>query len=341
MSDHAFTASIFYRLCCVYDWVMALRRAFTILLISFPFLSFSQEMDNGASYKSMDFDRYIRFSYDNDFFTATDEYYTQGINIEVVSPNLKYNPLSKVMVHLRSADNKYGLAVVHEGYTPRSIGDEQILYNNHPYAAVLVLKIFSISNKAETGQRLYTALTAGVIGSVALGEQMQVAIHTALGNLLPGGWKNQIHNDLVFNYEASYEYKLFNAGHMFELDVNAAARAGTFNDRASLGLSLTTGYFNSPLSDNKDGKTFHIYLYEAPIVSAVAYDATLQGGMFNRTSPYTITDAQMNRIVFENKAGIVLTWKSVYLEYYQAYVSKTFSTGLTHQWGGLSFGVRL
>ena len=245
------------------------------------------------------------------------------------------------MIHLASAHNKNGIAIDHEGYTPRSIGDEQILYNNHPYAAVLMLKTFSISNKPESGQRLYTALSTGVIGPAAGGEQMQVAIHTALGNLLPGGWKNQVHNDLILNYEANYEHKLFNAGHVFELDANAAARVGTFNDRASLGMSFMTGYFNSPLSDNNDNKAFHIYLYEAPLVSAVAYDATLQGGMFNRTSPFTITDVQMNRVVFENKAGIVLTYKSVYMEYYQAYVSKTFNTGLTHQWGGLAFGVRL
>ena len=75
---------------------MKLRAIYIIFFLLLPILGLAQEMDNGASYKSMDFDRYFRFSYDNDFFTKTDEYYTQGINIELVSPTLRYNPLSKL-----------------------------------------------------------------------------------------------------------------------------------------------------------------------------------------------------------------------------------------------------
>jgi len=324
-----------------YMTCMKRRGIYIVFFLLSPLFTFSQEMDNGASYKDLPFERYFRLSYDNDFFTTTDEYYTQGINMEIVSPSLRYNPFGKLDIHLKGGDNKYGIAVEHEGYTPRSIGDEQILYNNHPYAGILMLKSFSISDKPESGQQLYTSLDLGVIGPATGAEQMQKGIHKALNNLQPGGWKNQIHNDAIVNYEASYEHKLFNTGHVFELDANAAARAGTFSDRASLGMSFMLGYFNSPLSDNNDKSAFHAYLYEAPVISAIAYDATLQGGMFNRTSPYTITDAQLTRFVFENKSGIVVTYKSIYVEYYQAYVSKTFSTGLIHQWGGLSFGVQL
>jgi len=319
-----------------------LRRGLYIVLLSLlPITVFSQAMHSGASYTNIDADRYFRIGYDNDFFTGTDEYYTQGISMETVSPTLKYNPLSWVLIHPKDAHNRYGITVEHEGYTPRSIGDEQILYDNHPYAAVLMLKSFAISDKPENGQRFYTSLSTGVIGPAAGGKEMQMAIHKALAILQPGGWQNQIHNDVVLNYELIYEHRLWGTAHTLEIDANAGARAGTFSDRASIGLSMMTGYFNSPLNDNNDNKAFHLYLFEAPTIHGVVYDATLQGGMFNRSSPYTIGSQDITRLVFENKTGVVLTFKGLYAQYYVGYQSKTFNNGLTHFWGGFLVGTRL
>lgn len=306
-----------------------------------PFTCLSQEMDHIASYRSMNSDKYVRLSYDNDFFTATDEYYTQGINIEFVHPELKHFPLSLVLLRLPGAETNFGLALGHEGYTPRSIGETYIQYGNHPYAGVLLLKTFSTSTMPQKGNRLSAALSTGVIGPAAWADGMQKAIHKALNNIQPGGWQYQIHNDLVLNYRLTYEHKLFHAGKIFELAVNATADAGTLKDKLTLGASLRTGYFNSPLNDDKDNRALHVYLYDVPALNAVAYDATLQGGLFNRSSPYTITAADVSRLVFCNNVGLVLCYKNIYMEYYLAYRSKTFRTGLTHQWGGLSLGIGL
>jgi hypothetical protein len=320
---------------------MSFKSIYTAAFITLPLLSAGQAMDNYHVYQNMEPKSYYRLNYDNDFFTATDEYYTQGISMEVLSPTLKYNPLAWLTIHLRNADNRYGVMIEHEGYTPRSIGDEQILYNNHPYAGVLMLRTFSTSTQVDKGQRLYTSSSLGVIGPTSGAKEMQMSIHKALGNLLPGGWKNQIRNDIVLNYEAQYEHLLCNGGHIFELDGNAGGRIGTLSDKANIGMELMAGYFNSPLRDNNDGRAFHFYLFEAPSVSGVVYDATLQGGIFDHDSPYTISALQMSRFVFDNRAGAALTYKGIYIQYYYAYQSKIFKTGLTHWWGGFSVGTRL
>ena len=52
-------------------------------------LSNAQVIDNTASFKNNNSDKYVRLQYDNDFFTAKDEYYTQGITLEWVHPILK------------------------------------------------------------------------------------------------------------------------------------------------------------------------------------------------------------------------------------------------------------
>ncbi len=312
-----------------------------IVLLLFPCTLLAQEMNNTAAYRDVGTDKYLRINYDNDFFTATDEYYTQGINIAFVHPWLKHFPLSHVLIPLRAADTKYGLAIEHNGYTPRSIGETHIQYNNHPYAGVLLLRSFAISNDPLHRQRLSSSLSAGVIGPAAWADGMQKAIHKALNNIQPGGWQYQVQNDLALNYSLTYEHQLFNAGKVLELVANTNVDAGTLLDKLGLGACIKAGYFNSPFSDNNDHKALHAYLYDAPAINGVAYDATLQGGMFNRSSPYTINEKDISRLVFSNRLGIVLCYKAIYLEYYQAYRSKTFKTGLTHQWGGISLGIGL
>jgi lipid A 3-O-deacylase len=37
-------------------------------------------------------DHYFRLNYDNDFFSATDRYYTQGILAELILPGIKKSP---------------------------------------------------------------------------------------------------------------------------------------------------------------------------------------------------------------------------------------------------------
>ena len=65
----------------------------------------AQIIDNTPSFKNSG-NTYIRFQYDNDFFTKTDEYYTQGIHVELVDPSLKKNPLSNLLLSLKNSDKK-------------------------------------------------------------------------------------------------------------------------------------------------------------------------------------------------------------------------------------------
>jgi lipid A 3-O-deacylase len=76
-------------------------------------------------------------------------------------------------------------------------------------------------------------------------------------------------------------------------------------------------------------------------VSFVGYDAALQGGLLNRSSPYTITGNQINRITFQNNYGLVLGFRKLYMEYYRTYISKEFKTGREHGWGGIKIGLAL
>ncbi len=236
---------------------------------------------------------------------------------------------------------RYGIGLEHEGYTPTSISNPAILYGDRPFAACFFLKTFSIATDTINRQRFSTAINTGVIGPAAFGAEMQTGIHKTLGDIAPKGWPNQVHNDAILNYQVDYEHQLISAGHVFSLDADGMARAGTLSDKAAIGITLMGGYFDSPFSGTKATKhNFRIYAYEHPQVNFVGYDATLQGGLFDKSSPYTISEANVTRVVFENRFGFVVVYQRFYLEYFQSLLSNEFSTGNYHVWGGvqIAFG---
>ncbi|MEO6167347.1 MAG: lipid A deacylase LpxR family protein [Chitinophagales bacterium] len=316
-----------------------------LLLLGINTITFSQVINNTASFSNINSDNYFRIYYDNDYFTATDQYYTQGINIEFVHPALKKFPVSKILLRKRNSSVKYGLAIEHNAYTPTSIGHNDILYGDRPFAGCLMIKTFAISIDSVKQQRLSSAFSAGVIGPYAFAENMQRSIHRWIGDVQPMGWQNQIQNDVILNYELGYEKKLFGYRNTFLLSLNGAVRLGTLSDKGSAGFTFLFGSFSSPFSDKSlperswFAKNFDLYIYGQPQIVVIGYDATLQGGLFNSNSPYTIPSSDINRVTIQNNFGIVIGIKKIYLEYYQSILSKEFSTGTFHRWGGVRVGV--
>ena len=320
------------------------RNIILLAVLSFFVLSGAgaQEINNLQSYKNLNDDHYLRINYENDFFSATDQYYTQGINIEVVAPGLKHLFLNKALIHPAGFNVRYGLAVEHNAYTPTSIRHDEILYGDRPFAASLFLKSFAIGIDAANKQRFSSAMSLGLIGPGAGGQEMQTSIHKALHGVTPHGWQNQISNDAIVNYEADYEKQLVSISRYLLIDGAAMARVGTLSDKASVGATLMFGFFDSPYDAPAGGKHgFRIYAYEHPEVQAVGYDATLQGGVFDRQSPYTIPTGNLIRGVFQNRFGFVVAYRRLYLEYFQSVKSAEYTTGNYHTWGGIqvAFGL--
>lgn len=321
---------------------MAKGILYALLLVFISKAISAQEINNTLSFKNIGSDSYFRLSYDNDFFSATDIYYTQGVSIEFVSPSLVRFPLSKLLFHPHYEYTRYGLGLEHDAYTPTSIGHDNILIGDRPFAAALMLKSFQISIDSSNNQRFSTTLSAGIIGPAAGGAEMQTGIHRALNDITPHGWKYQIHNDVAINYETDYEKQLLRLGKLFSFDADAFARIGTLNDKAGIGFTTIAGYFDSPFQPTiTTGKHFRIYAYDHLQMNVVGYDATLEGGLLNHSSPYTIEPEDITRITFQNRFGFVVVYKRIYLEYFQSYLSREFHTGDFHVWGGvqLAFGL--
>lgn len=306
---------------------------------------FSQAIDNGASFKMQPAERSIRFQYDNDYFSESDEYYTQGMNLEWISPSLKNNLLTRLLITPKENSNRYGLAIEHNAYTPTSIRSNEILYGDRPFAASIVLKTFGASVNSAKRYRITSSFSLGMIGPVAGAYQIQKTLHSWLNGTDPKGWQYQIRNDIAINYEVAFEKNIIHSKY-FLLNAFAAGRIGTLSTKSSIGTTIMVGKLNSAISNaflgiapslQKQKFTFHLYLQ--PIISAIGYDGTLSGGLiFNRESPYTLGQNEIERFTLQGNTGIVFSINSVYLEYFQSILTKEFTTEGTHQWGGIKMG---
>nr|WP_309613362.1 lipid A deacylase LpxR family protein [Flavobacterium sp.] len=301
----------------------------------------AQKIDNMASFRDMKSTNYFRFHYDNDYFTSTDKEYTQGYNFELVSPRLAKNPVNHLFITPKNSEFKYGLSLEHIGFTANNIASNQIQFYDRPFAAAIMLKSFLIATDTINKSRIISSLNLGIIGPGAFGGDMQTAIHEATGNTMPLGWYNQIKNDAIVNYEISYEKQLLRFNDFFTVQYNTTLRIGTLFTNASVGLNATLGIINSPFTTLKNKSKFQLYLYTQPLVNLIGYDATLQGGLFNHKSVYTIKESDIERFTFQNNYGIVLQYRWLYLEYSRTLLTREFSYGSQFKWGGIRIGFKL
>ncbi|GAB4035908.1 lipid A deacylase LpxR family protein [Spirosoma jeollabukense] len=306
-----------------------------------PVLSIAQRIDNTASFRQMNQDSYVRLHYDNDYFTATDYYYTQGYNVEVVNPALRKNPLTKLLIKATGNQVQYGLAFEHFGFTPTIIQSDAILVGDRPFAGCILLKTFSISTDTVRRIRVASVLSTGMIGPVAFAGDMQAAIHRLINGVEPHGWQYQIRNDVILNYALNFEKQLYAYRHALSISANAQAQVGTFADRLQTGFVVMAGRFDSPFRRTPANRRlpFQLYAYAQPLISLVGYDASLQGGLFNRSSPYVISANQLTRTTLQANIGAVFRYRNLYLEYYQSLLTREFDTGMPHRWGGVKIGV--
>lgn len=312
-----------------------------LFLLLFPSVFLGQKIDNMASFRDIKSNNYFRFNYDNDYFTSEDKDYTQGYNFELVAPVFSRNPLNHLFISPKKSEVKYGLSLEHIGFTANNIASDQIQYNDRPFAAAIMLKSFSIATDTIQKSRIVSSLNLGIIGPGAFGGDMQTAIHKATGNTIPLGWYNQIKNDVVVNYEISYERQLLNFNDFFSIQANGAIKVGTLFTNASAGLNVTLGLINTPFTAAKNHPKFQLYIYSQPLVNVIGYDATLQGGLFNHNSVYTIKESDLERFTAQNNYGMVLQYRWLYLEYSRTIITREFAYGNPSKWGGIKIGFKL
>lgn len=276
--------------------MMGSKKKVFILLILTTVLSFAQE-------KTAE----IGFITDNDLYTSSknDMYYTNGLE-------LFYRFLSKnsnEKINKKITEFRVGQYI----YNPRFINEEAVTLNDRPFTGYL----FAEAGRSffyQTESVLKTDFQLGYMGPNALGEETQEGFHQIIGYKKVYGWENQLHNALAVQAHVMYSKKWFPTKHndFIDLHFQSEANVGTIFTGVSTGFLARFGFkkllpvydsnlHNASVSFEPQFNIREFYFYAMPSVNYQFYDATIQGSMFNDTSPLTF---DLEPLRFNAEAGL-------------------------------------
>ncbi len=306
---------------------------------SFPRLSDSLALlnpENGS------LDKYISFAWENDLYFQRDYYYTNGFQIDFFHDKLKQSPINRILIPFRNRGKGIswsGLQLRQEIFTPKDLAVDSISTGDHPYSSTLTLAQHSVFVLPDKHVRLVSGLRVGVLGPASLGFKTQELAHLVSNpSRPPQGWDYQVRNDLIVNYDLQVEKGIIHQKSAL-FGVKGKGRLGTLHTDLEAGLwfrfDARDGYFQR--LGPKGGPGLNVVFGLSASASYVFYDATLQGGVINRNSPYIVAPDQMIRYLGNMEGLLTFELYQHQLEFYTQISSLRFQLAKPHAWMGIVY----
>ncbi|MBE8727269.1 lipid A deacylase LpxR family protein [Flavobacterium hungaricum] len=260
----------------------------------------------------------IGFITDNDLYTSSknDMYYTNGLELFYRYLSKNDNPkINKKITEFRIGQYLYN---------PRFINEAAVEINDRPFAGYL----FAEAGRSffyQSESVLKTDFQVGFVGPNALGQDLQEGFHKIIGYKKVYGWENQIHNALGLQAHVLYSKKMFPAKHNDFLDLHfqSEANLGTIFTGVSTGFLARIGFkkllpiydsnlHDASVSSEAQFNVREFYFYAMPSVNYQFYDATIEGSMFNDTSPVTF---ELEPLRFNAEFGLKYRYNNFNISY--------------------------
>lgn len=312
-----------------------MKSFFTTAFLCFVFLSgYSQSFKNEFGFKT-----------ENDAYLATlnDRYYTNGLFIyfrRALNPQKLSDHVEKKTYEISAGQKMY---TPYWGQVPKKENQDR------PFAGYLYAGAsYSIFYKDESV--LKTSVEIGTVGPNSLAQDAQELLHRTVGFYTPAGWEYQIRNEVAVNLAATYS-KLFirSNDHIVDLSGQGYANIGTTFSGLGASALFRAGRLNQLFNSTThnavigNAKTASLnksefFVYAKPQLNFVAYDATIQGSLFNNNSPLTFG---VKPIVFEQQFGVNYSSKRFTVDFNVIFKTKEIkSVAQAQNYGGLSLYYR-
>lgn len=280
---------------------------------------------NSAELVSHDF---FTFTFENDFFVAEDDGYTNGMGVSFGHGPFKnfsdeHMPdwlywLSKNLYISTMPGKSRGIAhsIFQAMQTPQDLTQTDLINDDVPYVGMLGWRCNLHAWDDQISDQL--SISLGFVGPVSMAEKTQKLVHAAFGADNPKGWDNQIQNEPVFNVEAQRAWTLYReSSDNLQYDILGLLSAGfgTIESSTSAELAIRWGSnilagfptFSlqadrqiNPLSLSKKND----YYYFAGIgVSYVLNDILIDGNTFSDSHSLPLKH-------FSNEVSAGLVWSS-------------------------------
>ena len=288
---------------------------------------------------------------DNDSYLGqgSDRYYTDGIFI-YFRHALKIKDKDTVRLYNKVLGLEAGQKIFnpHSGTIANYAGVDLPRLIDRPFAAYLYIgATLNLLYKNESNLRLSAQF--GVVGPDAFGRQVQSFVHKTFGFYHPSGWEYQINNNFELNLSAEYNRLLARAS-WIDLSFASYGNLGNGFTGAGLGPLIRAYHFNqlfhsvstqSTAVVNDKTADLHkheFFIYYKPQINYVAYDATIQGGLFTSRSPTSIeVTKDKEPFILSQQVGIAYSSRRFIVD-----AGAIFHTlddkemRQTHQWGTVS-----
>ncbi|MBI9033310.1 MAG: lipid A deacylase LpxR family protein [Bacteroidales bacterium] len=269
---------------------------------------------------------------ENDIMVSGDLYYTNGSRIAWTSPWVAHSPVSAFLIpYPWHARNYYGISIVQNMYTPSHPDDDKPRPGDRPFAGYMYISHFKKSIDTKRKLKLFSSIDVGIIGPASFGGRFQRAMHQKE----PKDWIIQIENDFILNYKLELEKTLIHSRY-FQFDLMGGIQAGTIYDNVSVGAQVIIGRINpfmhSFIKDDYNNHKFDLFFKINYLHQQIGYDATLQGGLINKSSPYMLSAEQvLNRV---EKASITMNLRLGHngMEFGFYHIGPEFIEAQSHRW---------
>lgn len=277
------------------------------------------------------------FRSDNDSFLAfgQDQYYTNGlflsfrhaVNQEIIRPNL-----AKIIWEAEAG---------HYMFNPYSGRVQEKSEIDRPFSAYLYAG-GKLSWFLKNERIFELSLNAGTIGPNALGEEVQEKLHRIIGFYPIQGWEYQVNNEIGINTSLRHSNLLSRKGKS-DFSLNSYINLGNTFAGAGAGILFRTGTFNkffnsvstnsrisNSANDSIPEKEF--FFFTRPMLNFVAYDATIQGGLFTDDKGPVTFDP--NRLQYSHEFGVNYAVNRWTLNFSVIFKSRDIKTqNSAHQYG--------
>jgi hypothetical protein len=282
--------------------------------------------------------------WENDSFLprgqTTDRFYTNGVRLAwnwsqppgwLITSCERLLPFLEPMT--RGATAQYALLVGQNLYAPEDLEAEELIPDDRPYAGWLYGGFSVTAERVRSVDVL--ELDVGVVGPWALGEEVQTAVHKLINSRTPGGWDNQLANELGVLLAYSRAQRVLEIedhdvagipGRRFmDLHLNGGGMLGNVFTNLSLGASLRLGLVSSqygpsgliPAAPVRQAESrWDAYLFAGVEGRAVVHNIFLDGNTFassHRVAKRSyVSDLQVGILVRVPWHGLTVAYRAVW-----------------------------
>jgi len=265
---------------------------------------------------------------ENDMLFQSDSYYTSGVALSYTNKKIKKTPTQFVLdfINFDKTHTYTGFGIQQRIFTPYSIEEPNSIENDRPYSAYILVSNYSVLINTKNNLKVSNEIGIGIMGELAAGEEAQTMVHKIIGSPLPIGWDNQLENAFLIDYKFRIEKTVFNNWFTNHLSPFAEARIGTLTDRIKIGLITKWGNKNASLksTENLEDRFIWEWIFEANL-QGVFYDATLEGGMFNKDESIELTKQDIISQQYQLRMGVNLYYNRFSVRYMVNFNSSNFN----------------